>query len=289
MKKLVKPIYAGISGKLNKKTNKYDFKVDFENNSKNDVVKFIEPYFQQSNIGDNVYWFGYSFNDGQSNPRRDEFIEFIKHVQPERLVDPDDEWSGFGYDDKHLTESDLDTMIARSLNRIKLSNYSVDLIVYPESKSGNLVKMIVSCICRYLNRVTTVCSKEINKSDPQDVEFDFKRFNRDLELKKIDVPDFVTEEYIEDMMEKATHSKSFSLRKYIRPTILRNYVSNFYNANNHRTEIANADVILIVDDFGTTGTTIRELVRNIDDIKRDAQTPDYEIYIFTLMGNKRAN
>ena len=165
MKILKRPIYAGISGKLDTVSNKYKFKVDFDKNSNDDVIKFIEPYFCQSTIDDNTYWFGYSFNDGQPNPRRDEFIEFLKTVQPEKLIDPDDEWSGFDYDDEHITESDLNTMILRSMSRLHLDKYSVDIIVYPESKSGNLVKMIAKCISRFLSNVREVNAAEAVKAE----------------------------------------------------------------------------------------------------------------------------
>lgn len=282
MKRYVYPVYAGISGKLDDKTNKYKFVVDFEQNSADDVVKFVEPYFHQSAIDGNTYWFGYSFNDGQPNPRRDEFIEFLKHVQPERLVDPEDEWSGFDYDDEHITETDLNNMIIRSLSRLKLDKYSVDAMVYPESHSGNLVQMIVRCISQYLSPVKEVKGNELRKADPQSVEFDYSRYYKDLDANKIDVPEYVTDDYIKHMLQKARSADTFSLRKHIKPTILRNYISNFYTTGKDVSSIESSDVVLVVDDFGTTGTTIREIVRNIRDIN-----PTCEIYIFTLMGNRR--
>lgn len=275
-------VYAGISGTLNPETNKYQFKVDFEDNTDDDVVQFLKPYFHQSVIDENTYWFGYCFNDGQSNPRRDEFIEFIKHVQPERLVDPEDEWSGWDYDDKHLTETELRGMVGRSLSRLHLDNYSVDTIIYPESKSGNLVKMIVWSICHYINRANEITTAELKKASPNDIVFDYSKFNADLQKGKITVPDFVTEDYIDNMMKTVNESSSFSLRKNIKPVVLRNYVSNFYSARKSEHAVTAADVVLVVDDFGTTGTTIKEIVRNIRELNADC-----EIYIFTLMGNKK--
>jgi len=282
LKRMLRPIYAGINGKLDPATNKYKFSVDFDNNQPDDVIQFIEPFFQKSAIDGSTYWFGYAFNDGQANPRRDEFIEFMKHVQPERLVDPDDEWSGFDYDDLHLTQSDLDSMIIRSLDRIHLNNYTVDTIVYPESKSGNLVSMIVQCISRYIYKAREVVSTELKKSDPSKVQFNYAAFYRQLEQGAIDVPDFVDEDYIENMLRKARTAPSFSLRKYIRPTVLRNFVTNFYDMEQGVPAVSGADTILVVDDFGTTGTTIREIIRNIRQINTNC-----EIYVFTLMGNKR--
>lgn len=283
MKKLLKPVYAGISGKLNEDSGQYKFIVDFDNNTEDDVVKFVEPYFQKSTIDDNTYWFGYSFNDGQTNPRRDQFIEFIKNVQPEKLIDSEDEWSGFDYDDKHITETDLNTMILRSLSRLHLDNYSVDTIVYPESKSGNLVKMIARCISSKIYKAREINSAELKKGDSTDIEFNYRKFYADLEANKIDVPDFVDDNYIYDMLRKARNAPYFSLRKYIKPATLRNYISDFYKVDKGSSSvIASAEVVLVVDDFGTTGTTIRELIRNIREINSEC-----EIYIFTLMGNKR--
>ena len=85
------------------------------------------------------------------------------------------------------------------------------------------------------------------------------------------------------MLQKARSADSFSLRKYIKPTVLRNYISNFYDTGRNIDAVQSADVVLVVDDFGTTGSTIRELIRNIRKINHQC-----EIYVFTLMGNKRA-
>ena len=282
MKRLLNPVYAGISGKLDLISNKYRFKVDFNSNTADDVIKFSEPYFQQSAIDGNVYWFGYSFNDGQSNPRRDEFIQFLKTVQPEKLVDPEDEWSGFDYNDETITETDLNTMITRSLSRLHLNKYSVDVVVYPESRSGNLVKMIVRCIRRFLASVHEVPASELSKADSDSIDFDYVQYARDLDADVIDVPDYVDDEYIANMMYKARSAKVFSLRKYIKPPVLRNYISNFYKISQNIDVIESASTILVVDDFGTTGSTIRELIRNIRKYNQNC-----EIYIFTLMGNRR--
>ena len=282
MKKLLRKVYAGISGKYDENSKRYKFSVDFDKNDNDDVVKFIEPFFRQSSIDGNTYWFGYSFNDGQPNPRRDEFIQFLKHVQPEKLVDPEDEWSGIEYNDESITETDLASMIIRSLDRIRLRRFSVDTIVYPESKSGNLVNMIVRCISRYVESAKKVSLEEFQKNDASEIDFDFARFEEDLVDDTIDVPDFVNDQYIHNMLSRARSADTFSLRKYIKPAVLRNYVSNFYKINKDISAIINSDVVLVVDDFGTTGTTIRELIRNIRELNQDC-----EIYIFTLMGNMR--
>ena len=116
----------------------------------------------------------------------------------------------------------------------------------------------------------------------RDLNFDYDRYYKDLGDQTIDVPEYVTDDYIYKMLQRARSSESFSLRKFIKPTVLRNYVSNYYSVGKNSAAIEYADVVLVVDDFGTTGSTIREIVRNIRTIN-----PICEIYIFTLMGNRR--
>lgn len=281
MQRMLHKVYAGISGHLDNETNKYKFTVDFDNNSNDDVIKFISPYFSTSSIDDNTYWFGYSFNDGQSNPRRDEFIAFMKNVQVGKLSDPDDEWSDVTYTDDSIKESDLSRMIVRSLNNIRLNEYDIDCVVYPESKSGNLVKMIARCIRQYASNSRPIEYAELKKANPSDIDFDYVGYAEDCANGVVQVPDYVDDEYIANMIRKARASSSFSLRKCIKPVVLRNYVSNFYKFDSVTSPIFNAQVVLIIDDFGTTGTTIREMVRNVRKINSEC-----EIYIFTLMGKQ---
>lgn len=281
MKRLIKPVYAGINGKLNE-DGKYKFEVYFDNNTNDDVVKFIEPYFYKSSIDDYTYWFGYKFNDGQSNPRRDEFIQFIKHVQPMNWSDPNDEWSEPDFNDESITEPELSKMLFNSLNHIGLKSRLIDTIIYPESKSGNLVGMIAKIIRQAIPGTPQVALTEVLKANPKNIQFDFESFHKDVDSGQLVVPEFVTDDYIEDMMNKVHDSQSFSLRKNVKPVSLRPYISGFYSHLNAENAIKNSDVILVVDDFGTSGTTVRELIRVIRSLNNDC-----EIFIFTLMGNNK--
>lgn len=282
MKRMLRPIYAGINGKLDPATNKYKFSVDFDNNQADDVIQFIEPYFHESSIDANTYWFGYSFNDGQSNPRRDEFIKFMKNVQPENWSDPDDEWSDPVYNDESITEPELNTMIFRSMNRIHISERNIDTIIYPESKSGNLVNMIVKQIRQAMPSIPRLQVGQVLKASPSHITFDYDKFHEDLDSGEVVVPSFVNDAYIDDMMSQARTSRAFSIRRDVHPVTLRPYLSGFYEHTNVESILSDASVVLIVDDFGTTGTTIRELIRVVRTINKQCG-----IYIFTLMGNKR--
>ena len=56
MKRVLKNIYCGISGQPKSDGSGFDFSVDFDENSAEDIIQFIEPYFTQSTYKDNVYW-----------------------------------------------------------------------------------------------------------------------------------------------------------------------------------------------------------------------------------------
>ena len=57
---------------------------------------------------------------------KDEFIEFMKHVQPINWSDPNDEWMDPDYTDDNITEEELSEMIYRSLNKIGLDSRCID-------------------------------------------------------------------------------------------------------------------------------------------------------------------
>ena len=100
MKKLIrKSITCGINPKRDSESNNYTFDINFDNNAPNDVVQFIEPFYQESRIDDDVFWFGYKFNDGVDSDLRKAFIAFMKDVKKERWVDPEDEWSDIYFEE----------------------------------------------------------------------------------------------------------------------------------------------------------------------------------------------
>lgn len=283
MKRLLRPVYCGVGYEFDESSGKYKFNLDFENNQDNDIIKFVEPYFKQSTIDRYTYWFGYGFNDGQEQERRNQFIEFMKHVQPINWSDPDDEWSDPVYTDDSITEPELSEMLFRSMNNIRISERDIDTIVYPESKSGNLVSMIVKLLRQAMPSKPRLEVHEVLKANPSNIQFDYEGFHDAVDSGQLRVPEFVTDEYIQEMMDKVHSGDSFSLRRCIKPVMLRPFVSGFYDHKGAERAISDSRVVLIVDDFGTSGTTIRELIRVIRKINDSC-----EIYIFTLMGNRRA-
>lgn len=285
MKKLIKNVYAGISAEFNRANNRYQFNVDFEQNSKEDIIQFLEPYHFDSNIDDNIHWFGYKYNEGIKDDKlRKEFIEFMKNVQEGSDFNIEEDAAlPEKYSPFYLTEDDLNIMLIRSLKGIGLSQYNIDTVVYPGSSGAhNLVKVMIKCIKEYLRTSDKITYSELSKLAAKDITVDRKQFVQDLynnepALQGMTIDTiYQLSQDLEDLGDTL-----FSMRSHIHPKALRKYVKNIF-AIESAEKLATAHNVLVVDDFKTTGTTIRDI---IDQIHKCNSNPDLEIYVFTLMGN----
>lgn len=282
MKKLLRNIYCGITGEKKPSGEGYDFKIDFNGNTPEDVVQIVSPYFEEAVFEDNTYWFGYRFNGKVERDKRDYFIKYLKEVQEEPQIDEDNEYFDVDYSPESISEYDLNEMIVRSMRGIHMDSRSVDTIIYPASSSNNLVRIIVKCIRRFLHNSDMLNFVEVSKADPENIEFDIDQFRQDEQSGYASLPPSLSVEDIYNMIERAKMQKDFSLRRDIHPTFVRRYLSNFLEVKKATNGLSDATNVLIVDDFFTTGTTVREIVRIVK-----KYNPTCNIYIFTLMGNRR--
>lgn len=282
MKKYLKNVYAGISAEYNEEQKRYQFKVDFENNSKEDIIKFLKPF--DTKLDDHVYWFGYKYNEGiENNELRKQFIEFMKNVQEDSTWDFEEDGAEAcpTISPFYLTESDLNAMMIRALNRIGLTKYNVDTVLYSQS-THNLVRMMVKCIKSYLKDADKMTFVELKKLAANQVKLDRKQFVKDLYDNEPALQG-MTIDTIYELSENLEElgDTLFSMREHIHPKALRKYVRNIF-AIESAEALQSANKVLVIDDFKTSGTTIREM---IDQLEKCNNNPDLEIYIFTLMGN----
>ena len=286
MKKYVRqPIYCGLLGKRNKQ-GVYQFEVDFENNTPEDAIQFIKPYFKISQIsGANVYWFGYQFNGKLDRDYRDACIAYLKNVQPEPVITEDNQYDDIVISNDGIYEADLYNMIERSMRNIRLDNLSVDAVVYPASTTNDLVKYIARSVRRYLNNPSRLTLYEIQKADPKDITIDVPGCMDDIANDIItDHNGLITEDYLYNLQNEVQDKEHFSLKSDISPMEIRPYVRNFMELKNVDRALQSAEQVLIVDDLKTTGTTLAEMVRIIRQYN-----PTCQIYVFTLIGNGRKN
>ena len=239
---------------------------DYTYNLPSDIIHIQPPQLYKSIEGNNVYWFGYMFNDDVSSKDRTSFINYLKGIGDDKIS---------ASDLKHLIELPLDELN----NNINL--YHIDCFVYPLSNRSELVSTMVKTINRWTSREMDRLSFELVKSAPKDIGFDWKSFSSDYERDPLRYKQM--SKYIEDKLLPKIHQLDyFSLAHNVKPKY-RPYIQNFLKMSESDIEILSrlqGDNILVVDDINTSGSTIQEIIRIISSVNSNCN-----IYIYTLIGN----
>ena len=120
MKRLV---YSGV------RQSDKGYKIDYTYNYPKDLIDIVEPQLYMSIHDNDVYTFGYRFNDDVDSKSRTEFIHAVKQIG-----------------DNPLTDNELEQFIKRPLKYLNnvVNIYKLDCMVYPLSKRSPLVSKIIS-------------------------------------------------------------------------------------------------------------------------------------------------
>lgn len=243
------------------------FVLDFSVDTKDDIIDIASTHIEKSNIGPNIYYFGYKFNDNVPSSIRNKFISWLKMLKPNK---------------NSISSSDLYRFIEKPLAELDSACplITFDAIVYPESGRSPLVTDIMKVVLNYMNNDAIKIPTGLVKKLPQNVFFDMGAIkticgddiNRYNQISK----------YLNDIvLPKIRKSEYFSIAHEV-PTKYRRYVRNFLKLPNNELNVAhimNSNKILIIDDINTSGATLFEMLRIIRTINHSA-----EIYVFTLVG-----
>lgn len=261
---MIRVINEGI--RFNPKTN--DFEFDFENNESSDLIEFVNPVLRSFDADDKTFWFGYEFSDTSTSDERKRFIYFLK-----------------GLTDRNVPELTLDRFLKRPLGELDkhIRTHSIDCFVCPRSGRSELVNKIIKAIGDVTSRDMKRCSIEAVKSIPSEINFDYERFDYEIEneYSKKQMLDYVNNV----LMPKIHELDYFSLARDVRPKY-RRFIMDYLNISeqdlNTAIKLEDARNVLVVDDILTTGNTIQELVRLIRKVNIDCN-----LYIYTLIGKSR--
>ena len=240
-----------------------DLVFDYNSDNDDDIIYLNNASLTDTKLDNNLYSYGYVMN--KNAPYRSNFMNLLKTK----------------FNNNQVTEDMLLFINSATywFDRDHKLN-SFDLIVYPDSRNNKLVREIISSFNALLRSGEALTYYEIMKNLPEDVIFDeqlFKSNNMDLSATE-------QQAYIDSIIQNKNNLEYFSIRKASKQQVEnREYFRNFFNFNNAEAEEAiyklqNTNWILVVDDTFTTGSTIREIIRNIREINDICQ-----IYIFTLV------
>lgn len=246
-----------------------NFIFDFEHDTPDDILNIASVQIKETSIGDNVYWFGYEFNDNIDSDTRTRFIHWIKGLYTDKENRP--------------SSAELYRFIDRPIAQLskKVSFVTFNSIIYPRSNRSDLVKSIIRVVLNYIDRDSERLTFELVKSLPENIEFDLKAI-RDVCGDDTHKYNQIEKHVAQSLLPKIKALSYFSIAETIRPKY-RSYVKNFLNFETEETkkafEALDKPKTLIIDDINTSGATITEMVRIIKKVN-----PSAEIYIFTLLG-----
>ena len=242
-----------------------EFVFDMTDDKAEDLINTsISKELNFTKFQDNAYYFGYKFNESISSQDRTRFIEWLKSQS-------------------ELTP-DLEAFIIRPIKALKkeINIKDFDLIIYPLSGRSQLTNFIVKCIGNITGRDITKGSIEAIKSIPENISFDYELFKQDNGIDENSQRFKDVYNYVEHTLIPKIHNLDyFSLAKTTKVKY-RDYIENYLNIPEKDQKLINAieeGKILIIDDISTSGATLKELLRIINNINNKC-----EIYIFTLIG-----
>lgn len=254
------------------KSDTDDFMFDFDNDTPDDILNIASVQIQQSNIGSNVYWFGYQFNPDINSKTRTNFIAWIKGLYTDK--------------NKRPASAELYRFIDRPIGQLdKIVPFvTFDSIIYPVSNRSDLVKSIIRVVHNYIDRDAAKLNFELVKSLPKNINFDYKALEMNFAGDKNRINQMSS--YAKDILMPSIHElpyfsiaanvKNFKYKPYIRDFL------EFETAEAQSTfEALSKPRTLIIDDINTSGSTLTEMVRIIKKVN-----PTAEVYIFTLLGKE---
>lgn len=232
--------------------------IDFTKDLPNDLMDVMSTSIYESDINNNVFYFGYTFKDNVSRKDRTTIINYIKGIGENKI------------DDKTLRK--LIAKPIRELDRkIGLSNFNC--FVYPVSSRSNINLQIVDVFNDMLQRNITDCSYKLIKNGSDYIDFDYNSLERHLYNSDM------SDKEITNQLNQIHNLDYFSIARDVKPKY-RKYIKNYLHFQDSDLEsLKNSKFILIMDDIATSGATLMELLRQVTAIN-----PTATIYIFTLIG-----
>jgi hypothetical protein len=256
-------IVEGVT--YNKDTHCFEF--DFSHDGVSDIIKIDEIPIHEATFMDNLYLYGYRFEDGIEGSIRSDFVKELKVLSSKKILD-----------------ADMYNFITNAVSNLdKIINIATfDYIIYPETK-GDIMN-------KFMRRIYDYCAPKYNtielvKNAASNIEFDydaFYQYTEDKNYNRNDKRKIV--EYIENILKEVKSYNYFSIANAIKKPKYRPFFKNFLKFKTEKDRIMFEKLqntnVLIIDDINTSGSTLRECLRVLKAIN-----PNNKKVLFTIMGN----
>lgn len=248
----------------NNETNEFVF--DFEKDDKVNIIKLVEIPIHESKFMNNLYLFGYKFEDDIDGKLKSLFIKELKSES-----------------DKLISSRNLFKFISNAISNLddKINIASYEYFIYPETKGSIINKLLLEAYKYTAPKFNTI---ELVKNSVKNIEFDKEAFEIYANSKKIN-RDSKREiiRNMEQIIVDIQHYNYFSIANAIKKPKYRAFFKNFLKFKNEKDQqlfekIQNTNV-LVIDDVNTSGSTLMECLRVLRSLN-----PSNNITLFTVLG-----
>lgn len=249
---------SGIQYNTDDNTFSFEHSADSEKN----IIDLKDFTLKGSEIFDNLYLYGYEFNNNVPSKIKTEFTKQMK-----------------GLSETKIPEDVLERFLVKAIRPLQKQLKNIDVVIAPRSGRTNINQILVKHIRRLsLVEPDDFIAIEMIKNLNAEIEFDYKGYEWDF----WDNPKY--EQWlkrVKKLMAGINNSNEyFSIAQKV-PPVLRPYISNFLifeEADKVSAKLNNRN-ILLVDDVNTTYSTLLYMLKSI----YKASTPS-SIIIFTILG-----
>ena len=244
-----------------------------------DIVELTKDISGIKSTNNLTFFYAYEFKDGTNNRLHKEFRDALKYNVENTAYFHSDELSDF-----------VEDGVFRLDDYKRLDDFKVLVSVKPTfTEQRTLLDLITLHIEQYSSN--EIISFELLKRKIKDVTFDAERALEALKRTN-KYGNWTEEELIAKVYEVADKfndmdsEEKFTIKKYL-PVVVREGFINYLNFKNKYDEeiyrnLDKGTEVLIVDDFITSGSTLKEMIRFLNTIN-----PNNKITVFAFMNQLR--
>lgn len=244
---MIQPLMCGVS------RSDTGFLFDFEHDTNEDIIRLMDITPIKSEFDGHLYCFGYTFTNKADSKDSGDFMRWIKAEAS-----------------KPQLSYNVERFLIRPITKLRQSFniMETDALVYPLSNRNELDVTLGKIIGYQLPNSTEMMSFGLVKNLPENVTFNFKRFERDFSSEtdhdKMYAYRQMRRHIIRNVLPSFKTVSYFSLADMVKVKY-RPYIENYLTFGSDRdkeafTALAEGSNVIVMDEANTTGTVVNSTV-----------------------------